>query len=156
MAELPDLPLLISTILGGQLPIEERSARSISKHRGGRQRAGPKTCPKAVAGTAWFGGVILSTTVQCLRRRPTTSRHVHMHVQRPGSRAAVFVCVLASLASDIHNQACGCGDNACTSCRTALCRSVYTATLLTCALRLKAVQRTLREHRNSAAATADA
>ena len=30
VAELPDLPLLISTILGGQLPIEERSARSIS------------------------------------------------------------------------------------------------------------------------------
>ena len=62
------------------------------------QRAGAK----AVAGTARFGGVILSTTVQCLRRRPTTSRHVHMHVQRPGSRAAVFVCVLASLASDIQ------------------------------------------------------
>ena len=30
VAELPDLPSLISTILGGQPPIEERSARSIS------------------------------------------------------------------------------------------------------------------------------
>ena len=30
VAELPDLPSLISTILAGQLPIEERSERSIS------------------------------------------------------------------------------------------------------------------------------
>ena len=32
VAELPDLPSLISTILGGQLPIEERSGRSISNY----------------------------------------------------------------------------------------------------------------------------